>query len=205
LQQDNKLKINQSIKVLLCRGDNYFVESIEGEVLDKSNTKIQEEQQSQIILEFVNQSAGLSTLQPSLNDKVIISQVADGKELAFVQEDIEEVLQRQDSDGKPFLQVNFKSGKKILLTDNLIGFKPALCRGLDMDKLPKVVTTPDILSVVEAIEETLGAEGTSFDELEVLRRVFDSVLMGAESVGFDLTSERVWLHQFCMGKRKASA
>jgi len=174
--------------------------------LDHSSVKIPEEQHGEVILEFVTNSSGLSTKPEHVEDaRVIISQLADGKELEFLQADVEEVLQRQDSDGKTFLQVNFKTGKKILLTDNLIGFKPAVCRGLDMGKLPKVVTTPDLLSVVEAIEETLGSHGTTGEDVEVLRRVFDSVLVGGESVGFDLTSERIWLHQFCMGERKASA
>jgi hypothetical protein len=100
--------------------------------------------------------------------------------------------------------VNFQSGKKILLTQNLIGFKPAPSRGLDLSKLPKVVTTPDLLSVVEAIEETLSTAPAQPEELEVLRKVFDSVLKGAEAVGFDTTSERVWM-QSLNRNSKASA
>jgi len=79
-----------------------------------------------------------------------------------------------------FLQVNFLSGKKILLTENLIGFKPVPSRGLDLSKLPKVVTTPDLLSVVEAIEDSISF-AVANDELDVLKRVFDSVLRGAEA------------------------
>lgn len=174
--------------------------------MDHSSVKIPVDQHGEVIQEFVSNSSGLSAKPEVIEEqKVIISQLADGKELEFQHTDVEEVLRRKDSDGKTFLQVNFKTGKKILLTDNLIGFKPAVCRGLDMGKLPKVVTTPDLLSVVEAIEETLGATDASEEDIEVLRRVFDSVLVGGESVGFDLTSERIWLHQFCMGQRKASA
>ena len=33
-----------------------------------------------------------------------------------------------------------------------------------------------------------------YEEVDILKKVFDSVLRGAEAVGFDLTSERVWLH-----------
>ncbi|MEO0336156.1 MAG: hypothetical protein AAF202_07170, partial [Pseudomonadota bacterium] len=155
--------------------------------MEHSSVKIPEDQQHDVIIDFVSQSAGLSTKTES-HDGMVISQAVDGKELGFSHSDVEEVLKRKDSDGKVFLQVNFKTGKKILLTDNLIGFKPALCRGLDMDKLPRVVTTPDLLSVVEAIEESMGAEASAFEEVELLKRVFDSVLIGAESVGFDLTS-----------------
>jgi hypothetical protein len=42
------------------------------------------------------------------------------------------------------------------------------------------------------------------DELDVLKRVFDSVLRGAEAVGFDTTSERVWM-QGLTRNSKASA
>ena len=41
-------------------------------------------------------------------------------------------------------------------------------------------------------------------ELDVLKRVFDSVLRGAEAVGFDITPERLWLQS--LGRHsKASA
>ena len=119
-----------------------------------------------------------------------ISQNTDGKTIIFPVADLEEVIPRIDSDGHIFLQVNFLSGKKItVLTENLIGFKPAPARGLDLGKLPKVVTTPDLLSVVEAIEDSITSEPNQPDEIEVLKRVFDSVLRGAEAVGFDITPE----------------
>jgi hypothetical protein len=132
-----------------------------------------------------------------------IHQSTDGKSIAFPIADLEEVISRIDSDGHAFLQVNFLSGKKILLTENLIGFKPVPSRGLDLSKLPKVVTTPDLLSVVEAIEDSMSSAPTQTDEVEVLKRVFDSVLRGAEAVGFDLTPERLWLQN--LGRSKASA
>jgi hypothetical protein len=133
-----------------------------------------------------------------------ILQCADGKAIAFPISDLDEVIPRIDSDGHVFLQVNFHNGKKILLTQNLIGFKPAPSRGLDLTKLPKVVTTPDLLSVVEAIEDSISALPTQPEELDVLKKVFDSVLRGAEAVGFDTTSERVWM-QSLQRTNKASA
>ena len=154
------------------------------------------------INDFVAQSAGLKSW--CLNDRIEILQKTDGKKLAFVENDVDEVIPRLDSDGQPFLQVNFNSGKKILLTDNFIGFKPAPSVGLDMERLPKVVTTPDLISVVEAIEESLTAQITN-EEVDVLRRVFDSVLKGGEQIGFDLTSERMWLQRITKSSSKASA
>lgn len=144
------------------------------------------------INDFVAKSTGLrSRLQAETRLEII--QRTDGKAIAFPIADLEEVISRIDSDGQVFLQVNFQSGKKILLTQNLIGFKPAPSRGLDLTKLPKVVTTPDLLSVVEAIEDSLTTTPTQPEEIDVLKRVFDSVLRGAEAVGFDTTSERVWM------------
>ena len=155
------------------------------------------------IIEFIGRSAGLKSWV-SPGDHLRVTQTTDGKALNFRNQDIDEVISRIDSEGQPFLQINFMSGKKILLTDNFIGFKPAQCSGLDMEKLPKVVTTPDLLSVVEAIEDSIAAEAT-VEEVDVLRRVFDSVLRGGESVGFDLTSERLWLQRITKSKIKASA
>ena len=153
-----------------------------------ANSKIDQISQ---ISEFVAKSSGLKAKNDSA--KLHISQTADGKNIAFPVAELEEVISRIDSDGHVFLQVNFQSGKKILLTQNLIGFKPAPSRGLDLGKLPKVVTTPDLLSVVEAIEDTMTTEPSQNDELEVLKKVFDSVLRGAEAVGFDTTPERLWM------------
>ncbi|MGE4133469.1 MAG: hypothetical protein AB7F86_17640 [Bdellovibrionales bacterium] len=158
----------------------------------------------QQIQEFVSKSSGLRSRVTVENEKLQIAQSADGKSIALIAEDLEEVIHRIDSDGQVFLQVNFRSGKKILLTQNLIGFKPAPSRGLDLGKLPKVVTTPDLLSVVEAIEDSMATTPTQPEEVAILKKVFDSVLRGAEAVGFDTTPERVWL-QGLARKTKASA
>lgn len=156
------------------------------------------------IADFISRSSGLKSW--ALGDQLRITQTTDGKSLAFGDTDVDEVIPRLDSDGHPFLQVNFCTGKKILLTNNFIGFKPAQCAGLDMERLPKVVTTPDLISVVEAIEDSMATTTPpNTDEVDVLRRVFDSVLKGAESVGFDLTSERLWLQRISKSSIKASA
>lgn len=156
------------------------------------------------IEEFIQKSSGLQFSR--VNELLFkVFQRADGKELSFNAQDLEEVILRMDSDGQQFLQVNFFSGKKILITQSLIGFKPAVAVGLDMARLPRVVTTPDLLSVVDAIEETLELEDSIPEELEVLKRVFDSVLRGGEEVGFDLTAERLWLNNLSLIASKASA
>lgn len=171
--------------------------------MSQSNEDNQREHMIQIE-EFIQKSSGLQFSR--VNELLFkVFQRADGKELSFNAQDLEEVIHRVDSDGQTFLQVNFHSGKKILITQNLIGFKPAVAVGLDMARLPRVVTTPDLLSVVDAIEETLELEDSVPEELEVLKRVFDSVLRGGEEVGFDLTAERLWLNNLSLIASKASA
>ena len=162
-----------------------------------------------IIVSYIERSQGLQ-LSPQNNKSqpqslMSIFQRADGKTIRFSCQAIEEVLERQDSEGQDFLQVNFIDGKKILITDRLVGFKPAETAGLDLKKLPKVVTTPDLISVVEAIEESLNIKGSTPDEIDVLRRVFDAVLNGAEAVGFELQNEKTWLNMITNMKQKASA
>src|SRR4051812_28637785 len=104
-----------------------------------------------IIEDFVSKSAGLTFSKG--NDGVFsIVQKSDSKTMPMKSVELSEVLSRKDADGKEFVQINFVTGKKILLTDTLIGFKPSPVPDLDVTKLPKVVTTVDLVSVLEAIE-----------------------------------------------------
>ena len=142
------------------------------------------------IFSYVDRSDNLIFAECDLSDYFIIEQKIDKRRITVNKFDVEEVLSRTDEDGQEFLQVNFVSGKKILLTEKLVGFRPLTMFGLDMEKLPKVVTTPDIMNIFDAIQESLCHEDNSSEELEVLRKVYDSVVCGGESVGFDLNEER---------------
>ena len=73
-----------------------------------------------------------------------------------------------------------------------------------MSKLPKVVTTPDLISVLEAIEEVIHLRDSESD-VDVLKKLYISVLEGAESVGFDLTEEKIWLQHLNYSGQKATA
>jgi hypothetical protein len=156
------------------------------------------------VLNFVENSSGL-TSQVSDNGSVSIHQAVDGKTFRFKTEELGEILQRMDSDGKNFIQVNFSSGNKVLLTDTLVGFKPRETLGLDMSKIPRVVTTPDLISVFEAIEDSLGSDSIPETELDILKKVFSAILQGGESAGFDLTFERKWLARLVSMRFQASA
>lgn len=155
----------------------------------------------ELVKVFVEQSSGLS-LKEGTNGELSIFQQVDGKSIRILLNNIEEVLSRQDSEGHHFIQVNFFDGKKIIITEKLVGFKPIETTGLDVRKLPKVVTTPDLVSVIEAIEESLSSQNSRAEEIDVLKRVFDSVLQGAEAVGFELTNERSWLNFITTSRNK---
>lgn len=156
------------------------------------------------ILNFVDASKGLRA-KISESGRVQIRQDVDGKVFWFNGQDINEILHRADSDGKPFIQVNFKSSVKVLLTDTLIGFKPQEILGLDMARIPKVVTTPDLASVFDAIEESLGSDNVVDHEVEILKKVYLAIISGAESVGFELDSERKWINRLIASRFKACA
>lgn len=157
-----------------------------------------------LILNYVDASKGLRA-KIHESGRVQIHQDLDGKVFSFSFHEVNEVLHRSDSEGKPFIQLNFKNGTKVLLTETLIGFKPIETVGLDMTRIPKVVTTPDLVSVFEALEESLGADGAVDQEVEILKKVYTAIVTGGERVGFDLTTERQWLNRLLASKLKASA
>ncbi len=156
------------------------------------------------IFSFVEASNGL-TMSLKSESSAEVLQSLDGKVFSFQFAELTEVLQRSDADGKSFIQINFQNGNKVLFTENLVGFKPQETPGLDMAKIPKVVTTPDLVSVFEAIEESMSSDSTPDYEIEILRKVFQAILLGGETAGFDLSFERKWLTRLVSHHLKASA
>ena len=144
------------------------------------------------IVDFISQCRGLRFLE-SGEDEMIICQRVDEKSFTFKASQIEEVLSRTDVKNESFLQINFCDGRKVIFTDNLIGFKPAVQASLDMKRLPKVVTTPDLISFIEVLEDSLHDNDVTLDEIEDVSQYFNSVLLGAEAIGFNLTCERIWM------------
>jgi hypothetical protein len=172
------------------------------------------ERQLELLLQisnFVGRSPGLrqdKRLEPVPADSLLVRQTIDGKQLAILASALDDVLFRVDADGQDFIQINFSSGTKILLTGALIGFKPAKLPSTVPANLPKVVTTPDIVSVFEAMQEALhsgeGGAGAK-DDLALLRRVFEAVVSGGEAAGFDLAQERQWLGRIPTQQIRATA
>ena len=67
---------------------------------------------------------------------------------------------------------------------------------MDIDRLPKVVTTPDLISFIDILENSLcSGVQVMAEDIEDVRQYFDSVLMGAEAIGFNLMCERMWIER----------
>ncbi|PIT99977.1 MAG: hypothetical protein COT74_06400 [Bdellovibrionales bacterium CG10_big_fil_rev_8_21_14_0_10_45_34] len=160
--------------------------------MESSSRSDQKGQLIEKIIEFVERSNGLDG-QNTPGDQFEIVQKLDGKRLVFHPTEVDLIYHRKDSEERPFVQVNFTSGVKILLTEDFIGFKPVPMLGLDQEQLPKVVTTPDLISVFEAFEEAFYQEGSESAEVQTLRKVFFSIICGGEAVGFDLECEKNWV------------
>lgn len=158
----------------------------------------------EFIVGYVENSKGLS-LKVNESGRIDVLQELDKKYYYFHSLELAEVLPRLDSEGKDFLQINFKNGTKVLFTDNLIGFKPVEMLGLDMSRLPKVVTTPDLMSVCSALEDAIDSDAILEQDVEVLKKVYQSILMGAEKVGFNLEKERKWINRILASRFRASA
>jgi len=155
------------------------------------------------LLQYVDGATGL-TLLDSESEELRVLQKADSKVLTLRSIDVEKVLSRVDTDGKPFIQINLSTGNKLLMTEALIGFRPVQRLGLDMTKVPNVVTTPDLIGVIEALEDSLHDESNE-EDLDILKKLFHSVLDGDENTGFDLSNEKTWLQHLSRSGIKASA
>lgn len=158
-----------------------------------------------LIINFLDQH---SSFKYTMSENVMtIQQSEDKKTISLKTPDIEKVLSRVDYDGSQFLQINFHGQSKILITKNLVGFKPIENVGFDSQKIPKVVTTVDLVSIVSAIEDLYDAEDNpqTLTEIEVLKKVFQSILTGAEAVGFDMRAEKLWFSRNLLNQLAASA
>lgn len=140
--------------------------------------------------------------------RVSILQKADRQRILLDGRELETTIRRTDEMGREFIQVNFLGGAKILLTDDLIGFKPLPSpqyTQMNLSRLPKVVTTPDLISVIEAMDDAIAKSTSGFieEEIKVLKCLYESIVAGAERVGFDLRFEKTWIAPF-LGKQFTS-
>lgn len=150
---------------------------------------------TKIIDDFLKKSQELFLEENPETEFCEIYQNKDKKHISFKRDQIKNILERKDSNKEVFLQIDFYNGTKILLTKDLVGFSPAHCEGLDMDKLPKVVTTLDLLNVIEAIESSVYGQEHYEEKLEDVKLFFESIVTGAETIGFSLAGERLWVEK----------
>ena len=172
--------------------------------MKKSNT----ENTSQHINEVVNYlETQTHFIFKFTEDKIELTQKEDMKKIVIEFAHIEKVLTRQDVDESKFLQLNFTNGTKILVTKSLVGFKPNQLVGFDLTKIPRVVTTIDLQSVSKAIEDLFDSEETyeTQTEIEILKKVYQSILYGAENVGFKMQAEKAWLTSVMLNHSAAVA
>ena len=172
--------------------------------MKKTNT----ETTSQHINDVVNYLETQTHFIFKFNEKNLeLTQKDDMKKVVLDFEQVEKVLLRQDVDDSKFLQINFHSGTKILITKNLVGFKPNQITGFELTKIPRVVTTIDLQSVAKAIEDLFDSE-ESFEtrtEIEILKKVYQSILYGAEGVGFKMQAEKTWLSSIMLNPTALAA
>lgn len=157
------------------------------------------------IINFLDQNQSLS--YKLVDYSLYVQQEEDKKTIKIDLQQVEKVLSRVDYDGSEFIQVNFNSQVKLLMTKNLIGFKPVEVIGFDSGKIPKVVTTVDLKSISKAIEDLYDGDESfqTLTELEVLKKVFHSILIGAEAVGFEMRQEKEWFARYLLNHSAASA
>lgn len=170
--------------------------------------KINTETTSQHINDVVNYLESQTHFVFKFDEKILeLTQKEDLKKITIDFEQIEKVLIRQDVDGSNFLQINFSHGTKILITKTLVGFKPNQLVGFDLTRIPRVVTTIDLVSVSKAIEDLFDSEETSESkaEIEILKKVYQSILYGAEGIGFKMQAEKIWLTAILLNQEAMSA
>ena len=161
---------------------------------EHKNRPISENSYRSLIEGFLSEGKKLSLIDKE-DGKITLLQSYDKKTISFYEEDVEKILERKDQNGERFLQINFKTGKKILITSEFIGFPPTSYSKEGNKKLPKVVTTADLLSVIEAIESSIYGPDQYQESLYDVRLFFEAIAGGAESAGFSLTGERLWVEK----------
>ena len=170
--------------------------------------KISTETTSQHINDVVNYLESQAQFTFKFDEQLLeLTQKEDRKKITIDFANIEKVLIRQDVDGTNFLQVNFTHGTKILITKSLVGFKPTQLIGFDLTRIPRVVTTIDLVSVAKAIEDLFDSEESSDSkaEIEILKKVYQSILFGAEGIGFKMQAEKNWLSSILLNQSAVSA
>ena len=144
----------------------------------------------QLIIQAIRRSKGLK-LEEYSKESFVIRQLSDGKSYELFMHDVLDSMIVRSTDGVITTQVNLREGRKILLTDQWIGFAPHLYQAVLSDFMSRVVTTQDLVNLISAIKLKLkGSTIRDEHETHLLSSLFLSILKGGQKVGFDLSKEK---------------
>ncbi|MBE8221821.1 MAG: hypothetical protein HAW60_03740 [Bdellovibrionales bacterium] len=154
--------------------------------INESSEKITEKNPAEnknILLNFVSKADGLNIKQQT-SDYVIIEQNEDRSFLKVFFNNISCITFSKKEQGECYIQLNFINNTKCILTNGLIGFAPIKSILLDKNSLPEIVSSIDLLNIIEAFEDSLRNSGESEDFL-FLSQVYHSVLNGGKNIGIE--------------------
>ncbi|MBE8162641.1 MAG: hypothetical protein HAW63_01470 [Bdellovibrionaceae bacterium] len=144
------------------------------------------------LLSFINKASGLQ-IKKSTNDYIIIEQLEDKSFLKIFFHHIDYISFSKDARKESYIQLNFINNTKCILTSDLIGFSPVKSLLLNKNSLPEVVSSIDLLNILEAFEASLRNSGNSEDFL-FLNQVYNAVLNGGKKVGMEWNFHTPHLH-----------
>lgn len=135
------------------------------------------------LLNFIKKASGLKIKQ---QDKyfIIIEQLEDKSCLKVFFHNISYISFAKDDTGGQYIQIDFLNKTKCILTDSLIGFSPVKSLLLNKNALPEVVSSIDLLNIIEAFEANLRNSGEA-EEFLFLNQVYHAVLNGGKQIGIE--------------------
>lgn len=136
-----------------------------------------------ILLNFINKAKGLRIKKQDKNI-IVIEQLEDKSCLKIFFHNIHYISFAKDSVNGQYMQIDFTNKTKCILTDNLIGFAPVKSLLLNKNALPEVVSSIDLLNIIEAFEAHLRNSGVA-EEFLFLNQVYHAVVNGGKQIGIE--------------------
>ena len=127
------------------------------------------------------------TILKKKSDFIKVKQPDDQMNLTISFSEIDSTYVQIDSLGKKYLQINLNDGGRLLLTQRVIGFEAKKDSRLRSGFLPDVVTTLDLLNIMEAFESSLRDGHQSEEEQYLLNKAFRAIAKGATRIGFNVS------------------
>lgn len=151
------------------------------EELMKTATIITEHKNT--LLSFIKKTRGLRVKNQNLTS-ITIEQKEDKSFLKIFFHQISHISLASETKKEDYIQINFINKTKCILTESLIGFAPIKSLLLDKNSLPEVVSSIDLLNILEAFEANLRNSGEIEDFL-FLNQVYHAVLNGGKHIGLE--------------------